>query len=178
MQFNVARLLKGSVGTTQQHSLNVVLEPLEDTNTDRVWGKLRLVRVNEGIWLDAALSATASCTCSRCLREFPTSVQFQCDEIYSQLVNIATGMGIPIPDETDPHFTIDDHHELDITEAVRQSVIVALPMEPLCQPSCAGLCPECGANFNESSCACESMPLILVGTSPQAESLRRAKERS
>ena len=50
---------------------------------------------------------------------------------------------------------LNNRHELDITEAVRQSVIVALPMKPLCKEDCAGLCHYCGENLN-LGCICES----------------------
>ena len=43
---------------------------------------------------------------------------------------------------------------LDLSEAVRQYALLALPMKPLCQEDCAGLCPQCGANLNGGSCSC------------------------
>ena len=150
MQFNVARLLKGSVGTTQTTRLDEAFEPLADTKTDRVWGQVRLIRVNGGVWVSAALEATAESACCRCLREFPSSVQFELDEICYATVDVTTGASVPLDDETTPEFTIDDHHILDITE----SVLLTLPMNPLCQTGCPGLCPECGINLNEASCDC------------------------
>ena len=156
MQFNVARLLKGSVGTTQTVRLDEVFEPLVDTKTDRVWGQVRLIRVNEGVWVSAALEATAKAICCRCLQEFSSSVQFELDEICYATVDVTTGTLLPLDNEVTPEFTIDNHHTLDITESVRQSVLVTLPMNPLCQTDCLGLCPECGINLNETSCTCET----------------------
>ena len=152
MQFNVAHLLKESVGTSQEETVDATLEPLEETRTDRVWGQLRLTRVNQGIWVSGALEATAGCTCSRCLQDVFTSVQFRLDDLYVPSIDISTGVPMPPQEDADPVFTIDDHHEVDITEAVRQSVIVALPMKPLCKEGCAGLCPQCGANLNKENC--------------------------
>ena len=42
---------------------------------------------------------------------------------------------------------------VDITEDVRQEIILACPMIPVCQPACKGLCPACGQNLNLASCA-------------------------
>jgi len=156
MQFNVARLLKGPVGTNQRHTLNVTFAPDEDTQTDHVQGWACLMRVDQGVWVSGSLEATAVCACSRCLQEFPLSVQFRLDDIYLPVMDVTTGASLPLPEEADPHFTIDGHHVLDITEAVRQSTILALPMKPLCQADCAGICPECGVNRNEARCACQS----------------------
>ena len=41
---------------------------------------------------------------------------------------------------------------VDITEDVRQEIILAYPMVPVCQPQCKGLCIECGQNLNLGSC--------------------------
>ena len=154
MQFNVARLLKGSVGTTQTTRLDEAFEPLTDTKTDRVWGQVRLVRIHGGVWVSATLEATAESTCCRCLQEFSSPVQFELDAICYATVDVTTGASIPLHDEATPEFTIDDHHTWDITESVRQSVLLTLPMKPLCQTDCLGICPECGINLNEASCDC------------------------
>ncbi len=142
------------MGTTQTTRLDEAFEPLADTKTDRVWGQVRLVRINEGVWVSAALEATAESTCCRCLREFPSPVQFELDEICYATVDVTTGGPIPLDDKRIPEFTIDDHHTLDLTESVRQSVLLTVPMNPLCQTDCPGLCPECGINLNEASCDC------------------------
>ena len=157
MQFNVARLLKESVGTSHRHTIDATFAPLEDTQTDRVWGQLQLMRVSEGVWVSGSLDATATCVCSRCLQDSPLSLRFQLDEIYVPVVDITTGASLPLPEDADASFTIDEHHVLDITEAVRQSIIVALPMKPLCRAECAGICTECGANRNEARCTCKAL---------------------
>ena len=156
MQLNVARLLKGSVGTSQHCTLNVTLEPQQEAQADRVRGALCLTRVDRGVWVSGALEAKTVCACSRCLRDFRLSAQFHLDDIYFPVTDIATGAPLPLPEDADPGFTIDQHHVLDITEAVRQSTILALPMKPLCRADCAGICPECGVNRNEAPCSCQS----------------------
>jgi uncharacterized protein len=45
--------------------------------------------------------------------------------------------------------------EIDLGEAIAEQVIMALPMHPLCQEECRGLCPQCGTNLNETDCGCE-----------------------
>jgi uncharacterized protein len=53
-------------------------------------------------------------------------------------------------------FTLDSYHSLDLTEAVRQYVIINLPMKPLCRRDCAGLCASCGVNLNDHQCGCSA----------------------
>ena len=43
--------------------------------------------------------------------------------------------------------------ELDITDDVRQEVLLSFPVRCLCREDCRGLCPQCGANRNERSCS-------------------------
>jgi uncharacterized protein len=65
-------------------------------------------------------------------------------------------------------FTIDEHHILDLTEAIRQYTVLAVPMKPLCNENCAGLCPSCGQNLNQGECGCPS-----PDTDPRWANLRR-----
>jgi len=43
---------------------------------------------------------------------------------------------------------------LNLDELLRQSILVALPMKPLCADDCQGLCPRCGHRLNEGPCGC------------------------
>ena len=42
----------------------------------------------------------------------------------------------------------------DLTANLREDILLALPQKPLCQPGCRGLCPNCGEDLNEATCAC------------------------
>lgn len=45
--------------------------------------------------------------------------------------------------------------DLDLEPLVRDAVVLELPLAPLCDPACQGLCPRCGANWNQTRCDCE-----------------------
>ncbi len=44
--------------------------------------------------------------------------------------------------------------ELDLEPLARDTVLLELPLAPLCSPDCRGLCPQCGTNWNLTSCDC------------------------
>jgi uncharacterized protein len=44
--------------------------------------------------------------------------------------------------------------QIDLNELLREQFYLALPMKPLCQEGCKGLCPHCGTNLNAGACAC------------------------
>jgi len=46
--------------------------------------------------------------------------------------------------------------EIDVGEAVREELILAVPPYTVCRPDCKGLCPQCGVNLNEQSCDCSA----------------------
>ena len=58
-----------------------------------------------------------------------------------------------------PSFTtsreVDEKSEfVDLTDELRQSIILALPSYPVCRQDCRGVCVTCGKNLNEGPCAC------------------------
>jgi uncharacterized protein len=62
--------------------------------------------------------------------------------------------------------------ELDLSEAVRAEVILAVNPYVVCDPECRGLCPRCGANLNEGACAC-----TVEEADPRWATLRALKDR-
>lgn len=44
---------------------------------------------------------------------------------------------------------------IDISEVVRQEIILHFPTIPVCSKSCKGLCPSCGVDLNDTSCRCK-----------------------
>ena len=43
---------------------------------------------------------------------------------------------------------------VDLTEPLRESILLHFPEHPVCRPDCRGLCPKCGANLNDGPCSC------------------------
>jgi uncharacterized protein len=87
-------------------------------------------------------------------------IHLSLQEEFLPTVDVHSGQPLPPLDEGEDVevFRIDDHHHLDLTEAVRQALVTQLPMRPLCRPDCAGLCARCGADLNEGPCGCPDEP--------------------
>ena len=45
--------------------------------------------------------------------------------------------------------------EIDVTEDLREAILLNLPRFPLCGEDCSGLCPQCGKDLNDGSCGCD-----------------------
>lgn len=155
MIFNVAQLMKSPVGTSLEADIdekNVELSDLKVVGP--VTGHVRMRRTNQCVLVDGWVDLTIMLECTRCLKEFEQSMHVPFEERFYPTMDVITGIALPLPDEDDI-FPINDHHEIDLTEAVRQNVLVDLPMTTLCKEDCAGLCSQCGHDLNLGPCTCE-----------------------
>jgi uncharacterized protein len=60
------------------------------------------------------------------------------------------------PEAAEPAaYTIQENGSIDLAPLISELSWTAIPMKPLCRPDCKGLCPQCGANLNVTSCECE-----------------------
>ena len=160
MQFNVSGLLKGPIGATREYDFEErVLEHLTDDAqlTVPISGHVQLMRTQQGILVTGLVHTRAKMVCSRCLEPAYYNLDIHIEEEYYPTVEVYTGAALPWQEMTDDEaLLIDAQHILDITEVVRQDLIIALPMQPLCSLDCKGLCPVCGANLNEGHHECHS----------------------
>ncbi len=117
--------------------------PLEATHRLRKGGKTLELRVSTIYTLEL--------TCARCLERFQQT--FREESLY--LIQIGT----PPPEAEEKALTTQDIllffvpvEELDTLPILRETVLLSVPMKPLCKPDCKGLCPVCGANLNREQC--------------------------
>lgn len=157
MRYNVSQLLKDHVGATRHYQLHQDISDLDESLNPltALNGNVDLIRTNEGILVRADLYTNVELECSRCLTRFATPVRFKIEEEFYPTIDIVTGARLPKTEDTDEAALIDSHHLLDLSEVVRQDLTLALPLVPLCRNDCAGLCPNCGKNWNEGDCDCK-----------------------
>jgi uncharacterized protein len=156
MIFNVAPLMKAQVGTSLVNDFDE-----EDVQLDNdikligpLTGHVRMRRTNQGLLVDGWVELTLELSCNRCLKEFEQPMHVDFEEQYYPTVDVVSGLPLPPLDENEV-FPIDAHHQVDLTEAIRQHVLLALPMVTICREDCKGLCPQCGHDLNLGPCECE-----------------------
>ncbi len=161
--FNVAQLLKERIGATRKFQLEAPDLVLDDGNEEadlnrlearNVRGDVKVTRLGDGLLVQGSVDAAVQFQCSRCLDTFDLPVDANLEEQFQPTVDVMTGYAIQRAEfeENDAAFPIDSNHMMDLTEPVRQALLVALPMKPLCREDCKGICVECGANLNEWDC--------------------------
>lgn len=156
MQINVSQLLREPMGSTRDYQIDEAADISDDGEDCLVQGEARLMHTQRSILAECKLDTDVELTCSRCLSLFRYPVTLNFQEEYLQTVDVVSGAPLPPPEEAGA-FTIDERHILDLTEAVRQYTLLAIPMKPLCREDCAGLCPICGHNLNEGRCDCPTL---------------------
>ena len=64
--------------------------------------------------------------------------------------------------ENDEALTIDSTNVLDISTALWQGLSAAMPMNPLCDPTCKGICARCSAHLNVVNCKCKAESKTII----------------
>ena len=95
---------------------------------------IKMERIGNTVSADVSLKATLVLPCARCLEltEHPIDEHFQWNDTVTEMTEY-----------------------VDLTEDIRQEIILDLPVKILCQEDCKGLCPNCGANLNKEKCQCK-----------------------
>src|SRR6201996_2736201 len=104
---------------------------------------LRFAAVSEGVLVTGSAVAPLSGECARCLEPLTSSVEVGFQELYRYLPD-------PGEDENDVEERFLDGDRLDLEPAFRDAVVLALPLSPLCQEDCLGLCVECGVRLADA----------------------------
>ena len=103
--------------------------------------EVRLESVSEGVLVTATVTAPVAGECARCLDPVSQTLRVRCQELFSYEQNGGdTGEG---------GYSLDGDL-LDLEPALRDALVLALPLAPRCQEDCPGLCAECGARLAQA----------------------------
>jgi len=141
-------------GARAQHVFSERLQPSEElVPRGPFTGSLTVTNSGRLLLVEGQFSGEVELPCSRCAEPFVSRVDAVISEQFSVL-----GPELAPEHETiemeEPEAAAYKDKELDLTELLRQQMLVSLPMRPLCREDCRGLCPTCGANLNTEQCGC------------------------
>jgi len=149
LSYNVAALLRAAPGTARSFDISLPTLPIADDVrlAASVEGDVQLSRAGRSILARGHVRTAFIEPCARCLVDTAAPVEAEFEEEVLPSIDIDTGLPVDASDDPDA-LRLDDHHELDLTEIVREAISLAEPLVPLCRPDCRGLCLECGADLN------------------------------
>jgi len=99
-------------------------------------------RTQQGLRLEGDFSATFPLTCSRCLESFESTLHTHFEEIF-------TYPDYPLSENEQ---VIPENGFIDLQEYISDYLALEIPINPICQPDCRGLCSQCGQNLNLGVC--------------------------
>lgn len=117
-----------------------------------VTGHAALIKNGEDFLLTATIRATTWLECARCLTRFELPVALDTTLILRPIS--AENPSVEDLVETDPDHVFFHGPEIDVGRIILQEILLEVPMKPLCNPDCPGLCPQCGALKGSEKCTC------------------------
>jgi uncharacterized protein len=109
---------------------------------------LSMTSVSEGVYVSGVVRGPVTGECGRCLRDIDESYDFGIQELF--LFEESETVEASDDDDDDADETGRMQGDLiDLEPAVRDAVVLALPVNPLCRQDCPGLCPDCGVHLDE-----------------------------
>jgi uncharacterized protein len=116
-----------------------------------------IAKARPGYRLEASLEYRQTLACGRCLREHEEPFESTIDLLVLVNPSGPSGSEIQLGDEDLGVLALDDE-TLDTDPILREQLELNPPMRPLCSSDCAGLCPHCGADRNETPNCCDGGP--------------------
>jgi len=122
---------------------------------------LNAIKAGATVHVTGTLSGTARRQCVRCLKEYddalwiPVVGEYHSDtDLKSKPAGRESSERSGEDEDTDDEGYVYTGEEIKLTDMLREHVILAEPMQPLCHDECRGLCPVCGQDLNVRRCDC------------------------
>lgn len=149
IKINVAEIKKRLVGK-KSFAYDLSPEELEISGEEMlllgdVHAEGFISNAGDVLLLEAELTARVHRTCGRCLKEFDADTRA---EVIEKFYPAGT-------ENIEKDAFVYDSDVIDITEPLRESLLLAEPIQALCKDDCKGLCPVCGADLNSGDCGCD-----------------------
>ena len=142
-RLNVGFIIHDNVGYYRDFPFEVPSVSLPpDLELINLMGVVRVTRAAQGLLVRARMRAEVMSECVRCLTDFYQPLEIDFTELYAFNQNSVTESGLLVPESG----------KIDLTMFIREEMLLAIPISPLCKTDCKGLCPICGGNLNETIC--------------------------
>lgn len=137
-----AKDILGDVGLEQSYKFEQDFDPIVSETTKFAFSKpvlfdIKLENTGRGVRVTGKVSSEMILECSRCLGEFSFPVEWDADEVFATE---------KMPDEET--YVMDDTC-VDLGPPAEEAFVLAVPMKPLCDDACSGICPVCGELVDE-----------------------------
>ncbi len=145
--------LRRVIGREAEYRFTQQIEPLELGGDSITFSPaevdVKMLNSGESITGYFKVHTEAQMVCSRCLEPFSEPVDIEFSVTYQYTASLEES-----EPEGDEDVVFYEGDLIDVSDDVRQQVVLALPMKPICTPDCKGMCASCGKNLNNEACDC------------------------
>jgi uncharacterized protein len=142
-------------------------------------GRAMLVEEHDGhngklddIRIVGELKTDLEVLCARCLEPVALPVRRDFDLLYRPAgSDIGEDKEVELQDK-DAAISYYEDGGVELTDLLREQVLLEVPLKTVCKEECKGLCPQCGLNLNTGKCECEQPP-----ADPRWEALKGLKDK-
>lgn len=107
-------------------------------------------KVGNEVYIQIMIQTALDLQCDVCLDSFQLDVKDKVNIV------LTTDSDLADREDDDVYLVADSTNQIDVSESIRQSLLLAVPFKQICRADCKGLCPTCGANLNNGPCRCKS----------------------
>ncbi len=143
LKLNVGYIAQQSIGYSRGFLFSfpsIFIQP--DLYLQDLEGKIEISRTSQGLLAQCEFQASTDSTCGRCLADSKQTLKTEFTELFTFLSHA----------DADTELIYPEDGQIDFGPIVREYLLIELPINPLCQDDCKGLCPVCGENLNTQTC--------------------------
>jgi uncharacterized protein len=141
-RINVGFIIHEETGYSHEVPFELENVSLEDLELQDLTGSVIIGRTPQGLIVQGKFSADTRLECVRCLREFNFSLNWDITDLYAFNKKSISESELLVPDDA----------HIDLAPLIREYALLEIPISPLHDPNCKGLCPECGQDLNIRDC--------------------------
>ena len=141
-RINVGFIIHEEVGYSHEIPFELDKVRLEDLELKDFEGSVHIGRTPQGLVVLGKFSGDTTLECVRCLKEFAHRLVWEVTELYAFNAKSVSESELILPDDA----------HIDLAPLLREYALLEVPINPLHDPDCKGLCPECGEDLNLRDC--------------------------
>jgi len=125
--------------------------------TEPIHGDIVAAREYDHLRVNGRLTTSVQLSCSRCLAEYDSAIDTNFTLLYrKENLKAFSAVDELELEETDLLTLAYTGDEIDLTHEIEEQIVLEIPIKPLCDESCKGLCHQCGTDLNVSQCSCRN----------------------
>jgi len=141
-RINVGFIIHEEVGFAQEIPFDLEKVKIEDLELRNLTGLVTIGRTPQGLVVQGNFEAETTLECVRCLKEFNYPLKWEFTELYAFTPKSVSESELLVPDDA----------QIDLAPLIREYALLEIPIKPLHDPDCKGLCIECGQDLNIKDC--------------------------